>query len=181
MNAHPAVEAAINLQPLIREHLVAGEERARLMPEVVTAVGEAGLFRLYAPREVGGLEVSPSVALAVEEAVSEAAPAVGWYIINSMPICHAAAYLAERERAELFAEPGRHFGFGGIPVGQAIPSDGGYRVSGQWPVVTGCEDTTWCALAGVVMDGETPRLVNGLPDGRHRGHNPRRPARQPVV
>ena len=69
MNPHPAVEASINLQPLIREHLVEGEERARLTPEVVTAVGRAGLFRLYAPREVGGLEVLPSDAVAAIEAV----------------------------------------------------------------------------------------------------------------
>ena len=68
--------------------------------------------------------------------------------------------------AELFAETDLHFGFSGMPVGRAIPGDGGYRVSGQWPVVTGCEDTKWCALAGQVMEGDTPRQVNGLPDGR---------------
>jgi indole-3-acetate monooxygenase len=39
-------------------------------------------------------------------------------------------------------------------------------VSGQWPVVTGCEDAHWCALGGLVMDGDTPRQRNGAPDGR---------------
>jgi alkylation response protein AidB-like acyl-CoA dehydrogenase len=47
-----------------------------------------------------------------------------------------------------------------------VPIDGGYRVSGQWPVVTGCEDAKWCALTGLVMDGDTPRQMNGVPDGR---------------
>ena len=32
--------------------------------------------------------------------------------------------------------------------------------------MTGCEDAAWCALAGLVMDGDMPRQVNGLPDGR---------------
>ena len=166
MNTHPAVEAAISLQPLIREHLVEGEQRSRLTPEVVTAVGQAGLFRLYAPREVGGLEAPPSVVFAAAEAASAADPAVGWYMGNSTAACLTAAYLGERERADLFAEPDRHFGFSGAVAGKAIPCDGGYRVSGQWPLVTGCEDAVWCALSGLVMDGDTPRQVNDQPDGR---------------
>ena len=166
MNTHPAVEAVISLQPLIREHLAEGEQRARLSQEVVTAVGKAGLFRLYAPREVGGLEASPSVVFAAAEAASAADPAVGWYMGNSTAACLTAAYLGERERADLFAEPDRHFGFSAAVSGKAIPCDGGYRVSGQWPLVTGCEDAAWCALSGLVMDGDTPRQVNGQPDGR---------------
>jgi alkylation response protein AidB-like acyl-CoA dehydrogenase len=78
MNSHSAVAAAVALQPLIREHLVEGEKRARLAQEVVKAVGEAGLFRLCAPQVVGGLEMSPPDLLTVFEAVSAADPAVGW-------------------------------------------------------------------------------------------------------
>ena len=166
MNPHPVVTAAIELQPLIREHLVTGEKRARLAAEVVSAVGQAGLFHLFAPQEVGGLEVSPPIALAAIEAVSVADPAVGWCIGNSQPICHAAGWLAEKERTALFAESQRNFGFSAAPSGRAVPENDGYRVSGQWPVVTGCEDAGWCALAGIVMDGDVPRQINGLPDGR---------------
>jgi len=104
--------------------------------------------------------------LAVIEAVSAADPAVGWYIANSLPTCLAVAALAEKERAQLFAEPDRNFGYSGAQVGQAIPTEGGYRVSGQWPVVSGCEDAKWCGLSGIVMEGNTPRLSNGYPDSR---------------
>jgi len=166
MDSHPIITTAQELQPLIRQHLEEGEQRARLTKEVVTAVGQAGLFRLFAPREVGGLEVPPPVAFAIIETVSAADPAVSWYMGNSMPACLAAAFLGERERAELFAEPNQNFGFSGAPVGRAIPVGGGYRVSGQWPVVTGCEDAKWCALAGLVMEGDAPRQVQGYPDGR---------------
>ncbi len=166
MNSHPVVAAAVELQPLIREHLVAGEKRARLTEQVVTAAGQAGLFRLFAPREVGGLDVLPSVGLAAIEAVSAADPALGWYMVNSTPACLTAAYVAESARAEPFAETDQHFGFSAAPSGKAIPSADGYHVSGEWPLVTGCEDAKWCALSGVVMDGDAPRQVNGLPDGR---------------
>lgn len=166
MDYHPSITIARELQPLIRQHLEEGEQRARLTKEVVTAVGKASFFRLCAPREVGGLEVAPPVALAVTEVVSAADPAVGWYVLNSTPACLAAAYLPEPARAELFAEPDLHFGHSGAPVGRAVAVDKGYRVSGQWPLVTGCQDAKWCGLTGLVMEGDTPRQMNGLPDGR---------------
>ena len=157
------VTAALELQPLIRKYLGKGEQEARLVNEVFAAVGQAGLFRLFAPHEVGGLEASPAVAFAAIEAVSAADPAVGWCIGNSQPACLAAGWLAEDERAKLFAEPNRNFGFSAAPAGRAVPEHDGYRLSGQWPVVTGCEDASWCALAGLVMDGDTPRRVTGGP------------------
>lgn len=167
MELHPIIETARDLQPLIDKHVEEGERRARLAPEVVAAAGEAGLFRLFAPREVGGLEVSLPVALAVTEIIGAADAAVGWYMINSMRPSLATAHVPEPERAELYAEPDRNFGNSPLPGGKAIPVEGGYRVSGQWPLVTGCEDAKWCGLGGMVMAGDSPRQVNGRPDIRY--------------
>ena len=167
MEIHPIIETARDLQPLIAKHVEEGEQRARLVPEVVAAAGEAGLFRLFAPREVGGLEVSLPVALAATEIIGAADSAVGWYMINSMRPALATARVPEPERAELYAEPDRNFGNSPLPGGRAIPVEGGYRVSGEWPMVTGCEDSKWCGLGGMVMEGDSPRQVNGGPDIRY--------------
>ena len=167
MVLHPIIETARDLQPLIAKHVEEGERRARLVPEVVAAAGEAGLFRLFAPREVGGLEVSLPVALAATEIIGAADSAVGWYMINSMRPSLATARVPEPERAKLYAEPDRNFGNSPLPGGKAIPVEGGYRVSGEWPMVTGCEDSKWCGLGGMVMEGDSPRQVNGGPDIRY--------------
>lgn len=167
MESHPIIDTARDLQALISEHLEEGERRARLAPEVVSAAGEAGLFRLFAPREAGGLEVSLPVALTVVEIVGAADPAVGWYMINSMRPSLATAHVPEAERAELFAQPDRNFGNSPLPGGKATPVEGGYLVTGQWPLVTGCEDAVWCGLGGMVMEGDGPRQVNGRPDIRY--------------
>jgi alkylation response protein AidB-like acyl-CoA dehydrogenase len=63
MSTHPIVDTAIALQPLITEHHLEAEENACLNSAVVEAAGKAGLFRLYAPKEVGGLEVNPTMLL----------------------------------------------------------------------------------------------------------------------
>ena len=166
MSSQSVIEAARALQPLISEHRRAGELRARLVPEVVAAAGKAGLFRLFAPRETGGLEVAPSEAFLATAEIAAADPAVSWYMVNSIPACMAAAVIPETERRALFAEPDRNFGFSAVALATAKPAPGGFRLSGSWPVVTGCEDARWCALMARVVDESGPRLVNGRPEVR---------------
>lgn len=166
MSSQSVVEAARALQPLISEHRRAGELRARLVPEVVAAVGKAGLFRLFAPREAGGLEVAPPEAFLATAEIAAADPAVSWYMVNSIPACMAAAIIPETERRQLFADPERNFGFSAVALATARPAAGGYRLNGSWPVVTGCEDARWCALAARVVAEDGPRLVNGRPEVR---------------
>ena len=163
----PTIEmVARNLQPLISSHRREGEINARLAAPVVKAVGEAGLFRLFAPKEVGGLEVTPSQAFRATVEISAADPAVSWYIVNSMAACMISATLPEAERNTLFAEPDKNFGFSAVALAKATAVDGGYRLNGSWPVVTGCDDSRWCALAGMVMEGDAPRQKGGRPDVR---------------
>lgn len=160
------IETAKGLTGVIRENIAAGEARAQIVPEVVAAVGRAGLFRLYAPKEVGGLEANPQTCISVMEVIASADPAVAWYIANSAPACLIAASLPDGERDELFADRDTNFGFSASMLGRAIPVSGGYRVTGEWPVVTGSLDSKWCALGGLVMDDNRPRELGGIPDGR---------------
>jgi indole-3-acetate monooxygenase len=44
------------------------------------------------------------------------------------------------------------------PGRQAIPVDGGYRLSGQWPFVSGCHDAHWFFFLPQIMDGDQPCL-----------------------
>src|SRR5262245_37412 len=50
-----------------------------------------------------------------------------------------------------------------FPGRQAIPVDGGYRLRGQWPFVTGSHDGHWFMCLPQIMDGGQPR---GTAQGR---------------
>ena len=163
---HPAIAIAAGLLPLIEAHRDQGEADGRLAPEVVQAAGKAGMFRLFAPREVGGLEVSLPVAATVFELLAGVDPAVTWYMGNSLPSCIWAAQLGPAEWSELFAEPDRNFGLSAAFGGKATWDGSGFRLSGDWPLVTGVLDARWCALMGQVWEGDGPALVDGQPDMR---------------
>jgi alkylation response protein AidB-like acyl-CoA dehydrogenase len=66
------------LTPLIREHADEAERNRRLSPPVVTALAEAGFFRLYTPRTLGGLEVDPLTFTQVVEALARLDGATAW-------------------------------------------------------------------------------------------------------
>ena len=74
------------------------EEHARLAPAVVEALGEAGMFRLVAPREVDGWEAPLTDQLVVHEALGAADPSAAWCVTNAAVAGRAAAYLDDDAR-----------------------------------------------------------------------------------
>jgi Acyl-CoA dehydrogenase, N-terminal domain len=58
------------LEPIIREHAATAERERRLAPPVAQALSDAGLYRLWRPRALGGFELDPIAAFRVLEAVA---------------------------------------------------------------------------------------------------------------
>lgn len=161
------VDKAHALVPLILEERAKADEQARLTKKVVEACGQAGLFRMAAPVEISGLEANLGEMIAAAEVVSGADPAVGWYVQNAVPGWRTAAFLDEASRADVFKNSALYFGHAGQNQGRATPVDGGYQLSGTWPVVTGVEDSEWTFLVGTLMEDGEPKLQDGRPDTRN--------------
>jgi alkylation response protein AidB-like acyl-CoA dehydrogenase len=53
-----------------------------------------------------------------------------------------------------------------VAAGVGTPVDGGYRLSGKWPMVTGALDAPWALLFGTIHEDGAVRTVNGFPDAR---------------
>src|SRR4051794_2160680 len=70
------------LRPLIEEHVASAEANRKMAPDVMAAIVDAGLLRMWIPRALGGLEVAPNTALAVMEALARIDPSTGWVVSN---------------------------------------------------------------------------------------------------
>jgi alkylation response protein AidB-like acyl-CoA dehydrogenase len=161
------VQDARALLPLIRDERPEGDQRARLTKNVVEACGSAGLFRATGATESGGLESRLSDVVAASEIVSGADPAVGWYVQNSMQAWRMASQLDADTRDEVFADSNRYCANAGQNQGIVTRVEGGYRLSGTWPVVTGVEDSDWTFMVGTLFENGGPRLVDERPDTRN--------------
>jgi alkylation response protein AidB-like acyl-CoA dehydrogenase len=75
------------------------------------------------------------------------------------------AYLPPETGREVYSDPHAITAGAINPKGRAVPADGGYRLSGRWPLASGCMNATWMGGGGFVFESDTPRVAqNGIPD-----------------
>ncbi|HWC28559.1 MAG TPA: acyl-CoA dehydrogenase family protein, partial [Dehalococcoidia bacterium] len=164
MRTEQDVLAAVErIRPIIEAHRDEGERERRLSKEVVAAMQREGFFDLWLPAEYGGAEVDLPTYLRAVEALAEIDSAAGWTLANSGTAAVQAAFLPEAGAREVFGN--RVFTAGSVtPRGRAVPVDGGYRVSGQWPLASGAHHAEWIGGCCMVFDGDAPRMAHGMPD-----------------
>ena len=153
------------LAPLVAEHREAMERERRLPRAVFQAIAEAGLLRLWAPRAMGGWELSPADFMAVVEAAAAVDGSVGWIVGNGGGMSRAAGHLPEAVARPWFSDPNAFVVATNGAIGQAHPVDGGYRISGRWPFASGIHHASLVAPACRVADdsGQGTVLLCYLP------------------
>lgn len=153
----------------VRDTVVAGadeaEAQATLPLATVQALDDAGLFALKLPAVLGGAEADLVTQLEVLEAVSYLDTSAGWcLLIGASAVAGLGAFLAQNAVAQVFggSQVPRAAGTF-LPSGQAIPVDGGYRVSGRWAFASGIRHAQWVsATAHVVPTGPTAPVLRRL-------------------
>jgi alkylation response protein AidB-like acyl-CoA dehydrogenase len=158
------VAAARGIGPIIAEHAATTERDRRLAPAVVDALRGAGLFRLFTPRALGGLEVDPVTFARVVEEVSECDSAAGWaFQVNT------GAWWTSRMSpegvAELYADgPDLMMAASFAPPHRADEVPGGYRITGRGPLASTIHACRWALMSAMVFDGDQPRMTPAGPD-----------------
>lgn len=157
--------AARELAPLIREHAGAAERERRLAPEVVTALARSGFFRLLLPRSLGGLEVDPPTCSRVVEELAGADSAAAWALQAGNSGAWWGARLPALGIEEIYSSnPSAVMSASFHPPQRAREADGGYRVTGRGPLASTIHDAEWVLLSALVMEGDQPRMVGGVPE-----------------
>jgi len=154
-----------DITPIIREYAAEAEEKRRLSRPVVDAMLQAGLYSMSRPKAFGGLEVDPITMFRVVEEVARHDSAAGWNLQLAVAANCMLAWLPDEGAAEIMhSHPQTIIATSFTPGRQATPVNSGYRLSGQWPFVSGGHDCHWVFFILQIMDGDQPRLNDqGLP------------------
>jgi indole-3-acetate monooxygenase len=141
---------------------LAGEtERERRLADALTArLRASGLMIAGAPKEVGGLELPPGLALRCAEEIARGDASAGWCVSIAATSSLLAAYLPDESRAELFADPQGIAAGIFAPRGQARAVDGGVVVNGRWAYCSGITHAG-VLFAGCFLDAD--RAGEGRP------------------
>lgn len=131
------------------------EQARRLPADIVAALREAGVFRLWVPRELGGIEAGPTAVINLLETLAAADGSTGWCSATGLASNCAGAFLSEAGARELYPT-GRELAGGALmPGGRAVPQpDGSFLVTGRWSFGTGTQHCDW-VIGGAVVASDT--------------------------
>jgi alkylation response protein AidB-like acyl-CoA dehydrogenase len=150
-----AVERARGLQALVDEQAGASEDLGKLTDDIDDALHEQGLYGMWVPKSLGGLELDPISSLEVLEAVSYGQPSAGWVLMAAaLSVGTGAAYLGDQAIEEMFTDVERFpiIAGQGTRPGVAKPVEGGYLVSGDWSFGSGIKHAQYAHSAVIVED-----------------------------
>jgi alkylation response protein AidB-like acyl-CoA dehydrogenase len=147
------------LAPMIEAAADRIEAERRIVPEVVAALHEAGLFRMLLPASLGGSGSDVVAFNQVIETIAAADASTAWCLAQQVASTQAASFLDPKVAREIFASPDGAVAWGPPAGAKAVVTDGGYIVNGRWRFASGSEHCPWlgghCAV--IEADGK-PRL-----------------------
>jgi len=157
------LSTARDLASILRANAQRSDRDGRLPAESVTAMRDAGLFRLYVPRSLGGLQVDPVTHARIQEELSRHDSAAGWMLQASASSAWWCSRLPTETAQEIYADPDTTLAVS-FPFpfeGEAV--DGGLRLSGQRPFASNVSDASWIWVTSLTMVNGEPVLVDGAP------------------
>jgi 3-hydroxy-9,10-secoandrosta-1,3,5(10)-triene-9,17-dione monooxygenase len=138
------------------------DARRELPPETVVDIKALGLARILQPKRYGG-EAAPVIALAdVMIPTAAASGATAWalaqYIMHNFMIARWPQEAQDRIWGE--APDALVAGILIPRLGQVERVQGGYSLSGRWPLVTGVNTADWCMLSAFVPDPDGAAIAH---------------------
>lgn len=156
------IARATALVPLIREHAEKSSEERRVVPEVVDALEEAGLFKLLVPRRLGGLESNLRTMMECVAEVGRGDGSTAWAVALLNVCTWFSTTFSDEAQEEMYSTPNaKACGIFSPPL-KSERVEGGYLVSGRWAYSSGSFAATWAAL-GIGVEDDDPRALALIP------------------
>lgn len=151
--------------PLLQRHAARERSERRLSPPVIEALRDAGLFRLYTPQSLGGLEVGPLTTARITQEVAHYNTAAGWALMVANTSAWWCSKLSEEGIARIYANGPDTFIAGAFhPPLQATRTNGGYLINGKSPLASNIHQARWIFATAMIMENGQAIFNNGIPN-----------------
>ena len=148
---------AVNfLVDLIRAECRDTDSTRSVPMSLIRALQSAGVFRLMAPVEIGGNEIHPVTFLNVVEAASYADGSVGWCVMIGGCYATFGGMLGLEGARDIYGNPQTVSAGAFRPGGMAVAVEGGFRVTGRWPLASGSSHANWYIAGCTVQKNGEP-------------------------
>lgn len=149
------VHRAAELVPTLKKNAVWTEENRRLHPESLTALADAGVFKLRRPARYGGYEADTRTLVDVAGELARGDGSTAWtaavYWIPTWMTC----LFPDEVQDEVFSTPDVRVCGTLSPSGMAAPADGGVVLNGKWQFISGALHSHWQEIIAVLIEPDS--------------------------
>ena len=157
------VQVAASLSSILSHNITEEENSGRLSGHVVEALKEAGFYKLYLPKSLGGHEADPVTMAKIVEEVAKHNTAAGWSLMVANSPLNMACRLPQKGIEQIFGS-GNTFVAGSVhPPMKASRVEGGYLINGRNSLVSNVHEAEWIMVLGLVMENGEPKIEDGHP------------------
>jgi alkylation response protein AidB-like acyl-CoA dehydrogenase len=137
-----------------RHRALTTEQMRRVPAENLSALRDAGLYKIVQPRLFGGYEHDFDVLVDLVIDVSGACASTGWvYGLYAAHQWLVAGFPPEAQRDVWGEDPDAAVCGSYAPSGKAIAGPGGYSITGRWAFASGCDGAQWAVCAAILPSG----------------------------
>ncbi len=156
------IERARKLAPVLAERAETCERLRRMPEETERDLHAAGLFRIVQPARIGGAELDVGIFVDVCAELARVCPSTAWNVGNLGSHHWMLGYFQPRAQDELWSRsPDVLIATSLVfPAGRARKVEGGYEISGRWPLSSGVENSDWNMLGITVRDSDDGPAVD---------------------
>ncbi len=151
------LDAIRDLAPAVLARAAEIEAERRMPSDLIEKLRLIGVFRMFAPRSRGGLELDLPSGMEVISTLARLDGSVGWTAM----IGSASAIISPRlprQTYDLMYQDKSDVIIAAVsaPGGTAERVPGGWRVSGRWPFASSCHNAEWMMGLCVMSEGGKP-------------------------
>lgn len=142
------------LKPVLAERAETCERLRRLPDETERDLHEAGLFRVAQPKRVGGAELDVRIFVDAAAEMARVCPSTAWNFGNLASHHWMLGYCDPRIQDEIWdVSPDTLIATSlAFPCGKGRKVDGGWEVTGRWPLSSGVDNSDWNMLGFIVRE-----------------------------
>jgi len=156
-----------HLSPLLSGRIEQEELDGRLSGDTIETLKKSGLYKLFLPSSLGGLEADPVTTAKLIEQISRYNAAAAWSVMVAGASAWWCKYLPAEAVEEIFTQSSENFFAGTFATPtKATQVDGGYIVNGQVPLCSNVHEANWIAVSAIVIQDGKPAMLNGVPEFR---------------
>ncbi|HUC73067.1 MAG TPA: acyl-CoA dehydrogenase family protein [Stellaceae bacterium] len=164
------IRRARDLVPEIRARAEETERNRTISPAIIAKVREAELLRTTRPKEFGGFELDPTVALEIALTISAACASTGWAVNGALSNGISFGHYPIETQRELWGDGADPFSCACFaPTGTAAAIEGGYVLNGKWSFASGVDHASWIRLGAFIKPPDAGQPADGafflLPTG----------------